>query len=200
MKKIVFLYMVLMFNSWGVFAQQQKAVSCSGIYKTARDLKDEKLSYIVNCDSSSGKIRLNHFFSGKRVDVKQNGKEYSLSKDSVFGYRDCKGKDFRFHGGNSRDYKVEEIKGLIIYSALVNDPNYTGKGIKLVTAYFFSKDLNSDILPLTAKYLKQVFQNDTRFCNMISSLGDITSYDETHKMYTINYLLTQSTLNNKQTP
>jgi hypothetical protein len=200
MKKIVFLNMVLLFLSCGVFAQAHKTISYSGIYKTAQDYKDEKLSYVVNCDSSSGKIKFHHFFSGKHVDIVQNGKRYRLSKDSVFGYRDCKGKDFRFYGDNSYDYQVEEARGIIIYSALVNDPTYTGKGIKLVTAYFFSKNINSDILPFTMKYLKQAFKGDNRFCSIIDSTDDITSYDETHKMYKINYLLTQSTINNKQIP
>ncbi|HXP49207.1 MAG TPA: hypothetical protein VN922_04590 [Bacteroidia bacterium] len=191
MKKALFLYIALLVVSCGAFAQPHKTIYYSGIYKTAQDFKDERLSYMINCDSSSGKIKFHHFFSGKYVDVIQAGKKHRLSKDSIFGYRNCKGKDYRFYGDNSNDYQVEEVKGVIIYSALVNDPAYTGKGIKLVTAYFFSKTFNTNILPLTVANLKQAFPGDIRFSNM--SDKDISAYDDIHKMYKINYLLMQST-------
>jgi len=189
MKKKVYIYIVLVFMGFGAVAQAPRTIFYSGIFKTAQDFRDGNLSFRVNCDSSSGKIRLHNFFSGKYVSIIQNGKENKLSKDSIFGYRDCKGIDYRFYGNYDYEYQIMENKSVVIYAAILQDPAYTGKGIKMVATYFFSKTLNSNILPLTVVNLKQVFPGDMRFCSM--SDKDLVVFDDTHKMYKINYLLTQ---------
>ncbi len=178
------------------FTQPPLTNSNSGIYESPQNYKKGKLSLGFSCDSSAGKIKLHHFISGKYVDVIRNGKKYRLSKDSIFGYRDCKGNNYRFFKNYSHEYQIVEEKGLVIYAALLPDPNYTGKGMKLAPAYFFSKTLTSEVLPLKVSYLKRVFREDTRFCNIldiaINSKEDVSAYDDIHKMFKINYLLTQS--------
>jgi hypothetical protein len=198
MKRILFLCAIFQLGYLEICAQISGAVSYSGIFKTQQDFKDGKLSFRINCDSSSGNIRLHNFFSRKYVSVIQNGKENKLSKDSIFGYRDCKGIDYRFHKNYEYEYQIIEDKSIVIYSALLQDHAYTGKGIKMVIAYFFSKTLDSDILPLTVANLKQVFPGDARLCAL--SDNDMAAYDDIHKMYKINYLLTQPVTNNRQTP
>ena len=197
MKKIMVLFAFILFISGNCFSQTtSRTIVYSGIYKTSRDFKEGRLSYTVNCDSSSGKIKLDHFFSSKYVSVTRNKTKYKLRKDSVFGYRDCKGYDYRFFKNYNYEYQIAEAKSIVIYVVLLPDQSFSGKGIKLVKSYFFSKTLNSDILPLSLSNLKMVFADNVKFCNMLdgesNSDKDISIYDEAHKMYRINYLLTQS--------
>ena len=168
MKKISLLYIVFLIISGEGFTQTTpKTIFYSGIYKTAQDFKDNRLSFSVNCDSASGKIKLHHFFSGKYVNVIRNKSNYRLSKDSIFGYRDCRGNDYRFFENYNYEYQIAEDKSIVIYMALLTDPTYTGKGIKLVPTYFFSKNLNSEIIPLTVNNLKLAFAGETKFCSEI---------------------------------
>ncbi|HTB07288.1 MAG TPA: hypothetical protein VK806_10085 [Bacteroidia bacterium] len=197
MKNISILFIALLIISRLGFAQTTpRTILYSGIYKTAQDFKDGKLSFPMNCDSASGRMKLHHFVSGKYVSITKNKINYKLSKDSIFGYRNCKGQDYRFFENHSYEYQIAEAKSIVIYLALLADPTYTGKGIKLAPTYFFSKTLNSDIMPLTMSNLKLAFAGNTKFCNMldgeIKSDKDLSVYDETYKMYRINYLLSQS--------
>jgi hypothetical protein len=197
MKKIGLLYIVFILMSGKGFTQTTpRTIFYSGIYKTAQDFKDRKLSFSVNCDSAAGKIKLHHFFPGKYVNVIRNKTNYRLSKDSIFGYRDCKGNDYRFFENYSYEYQIVEDKSIVIYIALLTDPTYSGKGIKVVPTYFFSKTLGSEVLPLTINNLKMVFAGDIKFCNMldgtVNSIEELTTYDYVHKMYKINYLLSLS--------
>lgn len=170
-----------------------------GVYYNYEDYKTGKLSFIVNCSSHSNKIRLHHFFSGNYIDVIKDEKKYKFSKDSVFGYRDCKQNDYRFYEERDKEYKILENKTIIIYVADVAVTSANGKAREFVKKYFFSTSLTSQILPLTAINLKKSFPDNLKFHNMLDiefySANDILSYDIIHKMYKVNFLLSQSTIN-----
>jgi hypothetical protein len=192
MKKIGLLLIVLLLLNAKSYSQTSRIIGYSGIYMTLQDYEEGKLSFEANCDSSSRKIKLHHFFSGKYVDIIRNDKKYRLSKDSIFGYRDCKGYDYRFYENYDHEYQIEEAKSIVIYSVLMADPTYTGKGVKLVRTYFFSKTINSAIMPLTVRNLKQIFPRNAMFCNLLDTDEDVITYDTIHKMYKVNYLMSLS--------
>ncbi len=200
MKNIILILSSLILINERIVAQAPNTIICSGIYKTPQDFKEGKLSFRANCDSFSGTIKLHHFFSGKYVDVIDADKKYRFNKDSIFGYRTCKGSNYRFYKAYNSEYQVKEVNGMVIYSVLAADQSYSGKGLKMIYTYFFSKTLSSDILPLTIANVKKVFADNNTFCNVLNSVGDISAYDDIHKMYSVNYILIQSTNTNKQTP
>lgn len=194
MKKIYFILLLLSVCKIS-FSQTTSSV-LSGIYMNSQDYKNDKLSYILNCDSSSGKIKLNHFLSKNYVDVIQGGKKTRLLKDSIYGYRNCKLKDFRFFKNNDEEFLILENKSILIYISDVPVTSSNGKTINLVPCYFFSAGLSSEILPLTVINLKRAFPNNLKFHDMLdlefNSVKDVSRYDDGHKMYKVNFLLTQS--------
>ncbi|MGZ4056891.1 MAG: hypothetical protein ACXVPY_05530 [Bacteroidia bacterium] len=193
--KNIYIILILFFSQISI-AQNTSSISGSGIYMNWQDYKNDNLSYIINCDSSSGKIRLNHFLSKNYIEVIQEEKKTRLSKDSIFGYRDCKQNDYRFFKNNDEEFLIKENKAIVIYISDVPVTTSTGKAINLVPRYFFSAGLNSEIFPLTIINLKKAFPDNLKFHDMLdlefNSIKDISAYDEIHKMYKVNFLLTQS--------
>ena|ERR1035437_3221627 len=197
MKTISFLLFIFLVQF--SFAQKSDTIAYSGIYMNSKDYKSNKLSYEVSCDSSFGKIKLNHFLSKNYIDVFKRGKKIQLYKDSIFGFRDCHQNDFRFFTERDKEYQIIENKTIVIYIADVAVTSANGKARELVQNYFFSTALNSAILPLTISNLKKAFSDNLKFHNKLdqefNSEKDIPSYDDIHKMYKVNYLLSQSVLN-----
>ena len=194
MKTIFFI--LLLFSSQILFAQHTNSASKSGIYVNWQDYKNGKLSYLFNCDSPSEKIKLNHFLSKNYIDVIQVEKKIRLSKDSIFGYRDCEQKDHRFFFNNDEEFLIVENKTIIIYVSDVPVIASTGKVIQLIPTCFFSTTLNSEILPLTINNLKRAFPNNLQFHDLLDvefyGVKDISGYDTIHNMYKVNFLLSQS--------
>lgn len=159
----------------------------------SRDYENNKLSYGINCDSTSRKIKLNHFFSKNYIDLIWGEKKIQLYKDSIFGYRDCKQNDFRFYNNYDHEYLILENKYMILYEADLPEPTSDGRRNQLVPNYFFSTSLTSAIIPLTLINLKKAFPDNIKFHSLldIEFEGDkkLTTFDDTHKMYKINYLL-----------
>src|ERR1035437_7181868 len=179
MKTIVFVFLILFVKF--SFAQKSDTIAYSGIYMNYQDYKSNKLSYEVSCDSSSGKIRLNHFLSKNYIDVFKKEKKIQLYKDSIFGYRDCKLKDYRFFIERDKEYQIVENKTIVIYVADVAVTSANGKAREFVENYFFSTSLNSTILPLTVTSLKKTFPDNLKFQNKLdlelSSAKDVYSFD-----------------------
>src|ERR1700722_10576675 len=176
MKITILILSVFILTTREISAQAPHTILYSGIYKTAQDFKENKLSFISNCDSSSAKIKLHHFSSGKYIAVVNTGKKHRFNKDSIFGYHNCKGSDYRFYKSYNSEYQIVENKGMVIYSVLAADQSYSGKGLKMIYTYFFSKGLSSDIFPLTVANLKKAFAENNTFSNMLDSAGDISAY------------------------
>src|ERR1035437_7888179 len=163
MKTIVFVFLILFVKF--SFAQKSDTIAYSGIYMNSKDYKGSKLSYEVSCDSSSGKIRLNHFLSKNYIDVFKKEKKIQLYKDSIFGYRDCKQNDYRFFTERDKEYQIVENKIIVIYVADVAVTSANGKAREFVQNYFFSTTLNSEILPLSVSNLKKAFSDNLKLHN-----------------------------------
>jgi len=153
----------------------------------------------MNCDSSSGKTKTGCLFSQHHIAVINGGKKIELNRDSVFGYRNCKQVDFRFYENDDKEYQILENKSMVIYSAAVRKNSSDGKTFMLVPAYFFSRTLSSEILPLNVNNLKRVFPDNHKFHDSLDvefhNDNNISTFDAVHKMYKVNYLLGQSLAN-----
>lgn len=95
---------------------------------------------------------------------------------------------------NTKDYKMIENKNIIIYTKLV--PMGEAKTFHLVLKYFFSIQSNTEILPLTQINLKRAFPDNLKFHDMLNlefdNKEDISTFDQTNKMFKVNYLLNKS--------
>ncbi len=161
----------------------------SGIYLSANDYQNKKLSLEINCDSSKHKIKLHDFFSKPYIDVIHEGKKYHYMKDSIFGYRDCDGNDFRFD--NKREYQIMESDSITIYRIQVAQGGK--EAIRLVSEYYFSTKLNAEILSLTMNNLKTAYPVNHKFHDLLDmQFNDgsaLYKYDSFHKTYKMVRLL-----------
>jgi hypothetical protein len=195
MKPIVKIVLVVIISVCQSVAQ----TNSSGIYKTWQDYKDNKLSFVINCDHPNGKIRLHHFFSKNYIDLIQEGKEYRFNKDSIFGYRDDKHNNYRFYKNYNHEYKILENNSIVIYVVSLPISTSSGKTNQMVPTYFFSKGLNGHIFPLTILNLKRAFADNLKFHDMLDvTFGggeSLSKYDSEQKLYDLNFILQNSSDN-----
>jgi len=179
---------VLMFL-WVAASAFTHAPSRTGIYKTWQDFRDGKLTL-------ADKVNPEDVFPSDKLEITVNGKKTTCSKDTIFGYRDKSGNDFRFVKPYTDAYQIVENKTIVIYITL--HPTHTSKGltVPMVPTYYFSKSLDGAIVPLSIQNLKSAFSDNERFQHLLDiSFGNsipVYDYDNTNKMYTVNYLLIKS--------
>ncbi|HTD41680.1 MAG TPA: hypothetical protein VK671_13720 [Mucilaginibacter sp.] len=173
-----------------VFVQNSFAKQKIGLYLTAEDFSNHKLSY--ESDGSNGnKILLHAIFGGYKVVVVQNGKKHFFSKNEIYGYR-LNDQDYRYF--NNSAYRIIDTKGFYIYGYCKLIP--AGKGLKQSESFYFSSKTDDDIKPLTMDNLQAAFSKNTRFLYTIQGFfktdNELTSYDTSLKEYKLKYLYAQT--------
>ena len=172
-------------------ARGQSVPLGSGLYRSADDLRNHRLALAVDCQTATHKLRF-HEFSGKPyLTVIHGGKTYQVAKDSLFGYRDCDGIDYRFASDHQHYPILNPGEALLLYK--VEQPT-VGKNPGYVHL-FFSPTADAPIQPLTLLAVKKAFPDNHRFHDLLDSQirnGDLTAYDQMHHMTKINWLLRQS--------
>ncbi|MHB8206075.1 hypothetical protein, partial [Mucilaginibacter sp.] len=176
-----------------VFTQKTIAQSTvSGLYLTAEDYTNHKLSYETNGHDGNA-IGLNEFLGSGKITVLFNGKKQSIYKSAVYGYH-TNNQDYRYF--NNEPYRIVDTKDFYMYSAskLVQQ----GKGPKSVEAYYFSKTAIDEIKPLSIKNLESTYSANSKFRYMVESIfasdNALTSYDSAVAEYKVKYIYDQSTL------
>lgn len=164
----------------------------SGIYKTAEDFQNRKLSYAINYKTEKHKINDNLLFNDAAIKVKHHDTTYTLEKSSTYGYRSTKGEEFRFI--DNKEYKIlNPGEPLLIYAYqhLAHSPKEAGKYQPM---YFFSTDAASAPQPLTKANLKAAFAGNHKFHDELDAQfkddNELNAYDSFHKMYKLNRIYT----------
>jgi len=164
--------------------------SVTGLYLTAEDYANHKLSFISS-GNDKNYIHLNEFLQSGRVVVNYNGKTQSFSKSEIFGYS-CDKKDYRYF--NNVAYKIIDTADFFIYSSPKLEQQ--GKGVKPIERFYFSSKASSAIEPLSIKNLEAAYASNTKFRYMIESSfatdNALTSYDAAVKAYKVKYLYEHS--------
>jgi len=164
----------------------------SGVYLTAADYENTKLRFEGDCGSKAHKLELHDVLNKPYIDVTHESQKRRYSKDELFGFRDCEGRDYRF--ASKLEYQILEAKELYIYSRdmTVNQ----GRTNRTVREYYFSVGANSQIEALTLANLKQAFPDNHRFHDWLDATfgagQNPAEYDEFHKMFKVNRLLIAS--------
>lgn len=191
MKKIYLTLLAGWLLMIGQYSHAQK--DSSGIYITAEDFQNRKLSYAINYKTEKHKIRDNILFNNDKIVVKHKGETYTLVKSETYGYRNTKGIVFRFI--DNKEYKVlNPGESLLLY--FYQHPAHTGKDVNrglYQPEYYFSKDANAVLQPLTKANLKAAFPDNHRFHDELDAQlktdKDLYTYDRFHKTYKINWIL-----------
>ena len=172
----------------------QTASAQAGIYLYWQDYKEGKLNYPVDCRKKSEKIKVHTFDAKSYIEIVQHDKKIQLSKDSIYGYRDCNGKDFRIVKDYCHTYQIVENKSIVIYTTEVIEVK--GKYCRIVPKFCFSNGLDANVLPLTFDNLEMVFPGNNKLRELLktefSSEYNIADYDKNHNMYKVNFLINES--------
>lgn len=190
MKKNIFFLTAIGLLAISMNATAQK--DSSGIYQTADDFRNHKLSYAINYKTEKHKINDYLLFNSTQVKVTHHGTTYTLDKSAIYGYKSTTGEVFRFVGIEA--YKVlnpDEDILLYLHTTPVNpllDPTK-----KVEEHYYFSKDAASSLIDLTIGNLEKAFSDNSKFLASIDKYfkkdEQLVSYDTKRKMYTLNRLL-----------
>lgn len=192
-KTMLILIAVLATALSGVGAHAKaQTTRTSGVYMTADDYKNGRLSFEGDCGSKTHKLELHDVLNKPYVDVTHGTEKHRYAKSDLFGFRACDGRDYRF--ASKREFQILESKELYIYSREVRVSQ--GKAFHTIREYSFSAGPNGPVLALTLENLKQAFPENHRFHDSLDAtfgagqaLGE---YDEFHKMFKVNRLLVAS--------
>lgn len=164
----------------------------SGIYFTVNDYTNQKLAFAINCKSQKHKIKANMIFHQKEISIKHNDSTFKYPKDSIYGIKYCDGSVVRI-------FRKSEFPLINVGESILIYKVETGSGMKnnpVVINYYFSKDAASEIQKLTINNLKNAFQNNHKFHDLIEmefhSDNELIKYDSFHKMTRINRIYLNS--------
>lgn len=185
MKNSILLFIFVFFSN--LYSQKDSA-SCEkflGLYNSLSDLKNGILTNKLCADKEINSIRIG---TNNSIIIKENKKKKVYSHKNVFGFRD---------GFNN--YRYFEMKGVfndygyfcildtsyfVVYS--MTHTTHTKYTHNKATNYYFSMNLDSEIMYLDKKNLKSVF-SDAALINEISKMPNI--YERTDSTFLINTLI-----------
>jgi hypothetical protein len=161
----------------------------SGVYVSADDYKNSRLSFEGTCSSKAHKLELHDVLNKSYIDVTHGTEKRRYAKSDLFGFRACDGTDYRF--ASKLEYRILEAKEFYIYAREVSVSR--GKGFHTNLEYYFSAGPEGQILALTLENLKQAFPDNHRFHDSLDATfgagQKLAEYDEFHKMFKVNRLL-----------
>lgn len=177
----------------GATAVAQK--DSSGIYNTADDYKNHRLTYPINYKMDRHKIKDYLFFEPTHVKVKHGDETFRLEKSSIYGYRNTKGVDYRFVG--ERSYRIlNPGEPIILYKYGEPQTDPIKNPPVQMNRYYFSTDASLSPLNLTRANLKKAFPDNLKFHQAIDrtfrSDDELDRFDRVRNRYTVNVLLEES--------
>lgn len=178
----------------GTTNAQNNTTATGGLYLTADDFQQQKLSYAIDCGNGNDKIKTNEFFGSSTGYVLSKGEKHVFNKNNVYGYHSCQDKNYRFFNGEA--YLLIDTAGFYVYYQYRSEENVKGKSLIKKDAYFFSKTAGGDLKPLTIENLKSAFPVNHSFHYALEanfrSDRDLLAYDSFAKTYKVKYLFNQS--------
>ena len=166
----------------------------SGIYLTADDFKNGKLSYEGWSGDSSHKLELHDVLDKPYIHVKHGNDTQKFNKSDIYGFRDSNGRSYRFIG--NKEYEIRDTAALYIYSMKHSARNPKGAPIGIATSYFFSVAADGNVIPLTIANLKNTFPENHKLHDSLDMMfkndSQLTQVDDFHKMFKVNRVILAS--------
>ena len=184
LKRFVF---ILMFNPL-LIIRGQNAV---GLFLNDGDFLLNKISFV-----DSRRILMHNFLQKPYITIKLKSSKISIDKDSVFGFVDSEGRNYRISG--RRTYTIlNPGESILIYflQYRTGEPKYP----EMTRVYFFSNNACSPLVPLTRSNLETYFAYNHKFIEFLElyfrSDFELTEFDNIHQKYKLNVLLDLSIKN-----
>ena len=171
---------------------EAQSAKSSGVYLTADDYQNHRLSFVGQCGSKDHGIELHDVLHKSYIHVKHDSKKKRYEKKDLFGFQTCDGRDFRFV--SNLEYQIVEAKDLYIYmhESWVSH----GRTSQTVQDYYFSVGASGPIQALTFRNLKTAFPNNLRFLGLVASRIDddreLAQYDKSNHTFAVNRLMVES--------
>ncbi len=189
------LFIVLLLIVYQASKAQDSMVT-SGIYLTIEDYKNNKIIEEASCrKGQEEEFKKHDFFQRESFEVIYKGKRKTYLKSSIFAYRDCNNKVWRFY--NNKEYEILEVKAICIYK--LSKVVMNGITVEKDPVYYFSKGLSGEVKQLSLANLKTAYSDNAKFCDDIDKefKDDYTdkaihAYDFAHKMYKVNYIIEET--------
>ncbi len=166
-----------------IVSSNANAKSQVGVYMTAADFVNKKLSY-----EAASKIHLNNsVWEMPYITVTDHGNKLKLEKNKIYGYADGGNKVYRFY--NNAEYLIAEAGKIIIYIQVEHIAQ--SKGYKVKKNFYFSTSVNAAIFPLNLDNLKNAYRSNEKFLELLDQFfnnGDVATYDNIHSTYKVNYV------------
>lgn len=164
--------------------------SQAGLYKSADDYLTGKLEHEKQ-DFEKHKLRTDLLFNKYVVKVVENGEAHKYFKWDIYGYKNKKNQSFRFF--NEKSYRIVDTTSFVMYAREENIVR--GKEKTRETKYYFSKNAESRIVPLTIRNLKMAYPNRD-FHDMLDvhfrSNKELIRYDAFHNEYKLKRIFTRT--------
>jgi hypothetical protein len=163
-----------------------------GLYRTASDFRQRRLTMTVNCKADRNRLRLNQVGPRPYVTAIQGGEEYKLAKSILYGYRDCDGREYRFVNNNQHYPILNPGEEVLLYKTTLPPVGQNPGYVRL----YFSATAEAPIQLLTLRNLKKAFPDNHRLHELLDAQfptgSDLTAFDAYHGMTKLNWLLQQS--------
>jgi hypothetical protein len=183
-------FAVFLFSAAGT--AQVPPPKASGVYLTADDYNNGRLSFEGDCGSKAHKLELHDVLHKSYIHVTHGSEKQRYAKSDLFGFRACDGWDYRF--ALNLEYQILETRELYIYAREVYVSH--GRGRHTVRGYFFSTGAEGSVLALTRENLKKAFPANQRFHDALDAAfgakQKLSEYDESQKMFKVSQLLIAS--------
>ena len=171
-----------------------EAKGASGIYLTADDYTNRRLTSESNCDAAGHRVELHDVLGKSFIHVTHEGETRRYEKRDIYGFRSCERKDYRFVGND--EYEILESRAISIYERELptQSPKDAARGLPRGYRYFFSVAAGGEVLPLTIDNLKRAFPDNHAFHDALDvtvrNNDELVRFDTFHKMFKVNRLLT----------
>jgi hypothetical protein len=176
----------------GTAVAQVATPKTSGVYVTAGDYKNGRLSFEGDCGYKDHKLELHDVLHKSYIHVTHEAEKRRFAKNDLFGFRACDGRDYRF--ASNLEHQILETRELYIYAREVYVSH--GRGRHTVRGYFFSAGAEGPVLALTLENLKKTFPDNQRFHGALDAAfgagQKLSEYDKSQKMFKVNRLLIAS--------
>lgn len=126
----------------------------AGIYKSAEDYMNGTLEY-TGQEFTRHRVRTDMPFNKYVVKVVDGNESHKFFKWDLYGFRNKRNEAFRFF--NEKSYRIVDTTSFVIYAR--EELTVRGKEKLRETKYYFSKNAESRIIPLTIMNLKYAFPN-----------------------------------------
>ncbi|TYZ07255.1 hypothetical protein FY528_15680 [Hymenobacter lutimineralis] len=176
---------------WPSNSSAQPAPTSAGLYRSAEDFRQNRLTLETPATTASFRVRLHEWPFRPYLTVVHGGRKDTVQKAAVYGYRDADGRTYRLV--RNQPFPVLNPTEAVLLYKVEQAP--MGKNPGFVRLYF-STTAAAPLQPLTLLHLKRAFPTNYRLHELLDAHfppgSDLAAWDKFHGTTKLNWLLQRS--------